>query len=61
MEFLRIREPAYYDGYSHWRNPVLRCPADTAEEEMECTYYEPLDTVDWMCRHCDGDICRYDD
>ena len=60
MKYLAKLQPVYFNGFC-WRNSVLRCPADTAEEEMECTYYEPLDTVDWMCRHCDGDIFRYDD
>ena len=41
----------------------ILCPADTAEEQMQCQKYEPGDTNTWQCRHCDNgrsDICMAD-
>jgi len=61
MKFLGIKIDSHgsWNGVDDWRQiPAhIYCPADIAEEEMECLHYEPLDYVNWMCKFCDGDRC----
>ena len=61
MKFLGIKVDSHgvYNGVDDWvQFPWhIYCPADTAEEEMECLHYEPLDCVDWICRYGNGDHC----
>ena len=58
MKYIGEYIPEFYGNGTWDHGNYMLCPADTADEEMECLYYEPVDAVTWMCKHCGGDHCR---
>ena len=58
MKYLGQKVDEFYDGYTWDHGGYVMCPPDTADKQLECLHYEPVDAIDWMCRFCDGDHCK---
>ena len=57
MEYIGEYIKPWFDGYTWDHGGFYRCPVEKLDDYMECLEYAPKDTVDWDCKHADGDIC----
>jgi len=63
MKYLGIKNKAaaWWDGRD-WvdHKPYVSCPSADVDKQMECSKYEPCDTSEWLCVHCEcgqSDVC----
>jgi hypothetical protein len=61
MKYIGKYIPAWFDGYTWDHGDYTRCPVETVDDYLTCIHYEPADTVEWDCKHVNGDICEHEE